>query len=92
MSFRFFALVPIAVACLGAASPSPEPSATVPPEVAQLRAKVDAARGKRPVNERIVETLDEDGRTSTRVTVREGDDVRVRYSDGPFHTESGTFG
>jgi hypothetical protein len=92
MSFRFFALVPLAVACLGAASPSPEPSATVPPEIAQLRAKIDAARGKRPVNERIVETFDEDGRTSTRVTVREGDDVRVRYSDGPFHTESGTFG
>ncbi len=86
------ALLPLAVACLGVASPSPEPSASVPPEIVQLRAKIDAARGKRPANERIVETFDEDGRTSTRTTIHEGDDERVREVDGPFVTAHGTFG
>ena len=91
-TFALLALVPLSLATIGAASPSPEPSASVPPDVAQLRAKIDAARGKRPVNERIVEVFDEDGRASTRTTIREGDDERVREVDGPFVTESGTFG
>jgi hypothetical protein len=91
-TFALLTLVPLAVTTIGAASPSPEPSPSVPPDVAQLRAKIDAARGKRPVNERVVEAFDEDGRTSTRTTTREGDDERIREADGPFATESGTFG
>jgi len=91
-TFALLALVPLAIATIGAASPSPEPSASVPPDVAQLRAKIDAARGKRPVNERVVEVFDEDGRASTRTTIHEGDDERIREVDGPFVTESGTFG
>jgi hypothetical protein len=91
-TFSFLALVPLSVAWFGAATPSPEPSASDPPNVAQLRAKIDAARGKRPFKERIVEVFDEDGRASIRTTIHEGDDERIREVDGPFVTESGTFG
>jgi len=91
-TISYLALVPLAVACFGVASPSPDASPSVPADVVQLRAKIEAARGKHPVDERIVEAFDQDGRTSTRTTIREGDDVRVREVDGPFVTESGTFG
>jgi hypothetical protein len=87
-----FGLATLPIASLAAASPSPEPSPIVPPEVAQLRAKIDAARGKRPPSERFVEVFDDGGRASTRTTIRVGDDERVREVDGPFVTEHGTFG
>ena len=73
------------------ASPSPEPSASLPPDVAQLKAKVDAAAGKRPETERVLSTIAENGRTKTRAAVRMGKNSRFTFEDGPFFTVYGTY-
>jgi len=70
---------------------NPAPSASMPPDVAALYAKVEAAAGKRPARERIVETIDAHGRTATQTTLRDGRNRRTTLVDGPFESASGTF-
>jgi len=85
------AVCPAARAEPAAAAGSPEASPSPPPEVAQLRAKIELAEGQRLPSERIVTAVVENGRTKMRTSVRSGTNVRDTLEDGPFVTAYGTF-
>ena len=83
----------------GAAGPAPtiaptplaSASPSEPADVAALRAKIRAARGRLPTAERVVETVVRNAATTRESTVRIGDDVRTTTASGPFQTARGTF-
>ena len=77
------AVCPAARAEPAAAAGSPEASPSPPPEVAQLRAKIELAEGQRLPSERIVTAVVENGRTKMRTSVRSGTNVRDTLEDGP---------
>ncbi len=80
-----------AFVCRAEAASVPSATPADPPEVAALRAKIAAATGKRPPRERVRSTIREFGREVSVTTIRDGENERTNFGDGPLSSAQGTF-
>ena len=61
------------------------------PDANALHDRVLAAEGKRPDVERVVQEYTSGGVAGSSIEYRDGKDVRVAETDGPFHEQHGTY-
>jgi predicted aspartyl protease len=73
-------------------SPSAAPAAGALPDLATVRARMDAARGATPDDYReTITATSSDGSVTTTHVYRFGKNIRTTDDEGPIHSEYGTF-